>query len=193
MDGQQFDRVQTLDGNAKPPTPFRVRPVRAFATNDVVLACKDGGLCNVGDTGPGGGTVFYVAPALLFKGKMQWRYLEVQNSPAFEADLCSSNTNTSNVITNDGWGEGRRNSEKLLVGCIENIRQIEPKNSWYVPSIAELALALNQLGNPDGDFWTSTLVFGKGVMVSCKGKTCQNTGAASRRNAYFWLLVRAFK
>ena len=30
MDGQQFDRVQTLDGNAKPPTPFRVRPVRAF-------------------------------------------------------------------------------------------------------------------------------------------------------------------
>ena len=30
MDGQQFDRVQTLDGNAIPPTPFRVRPVRAF-------------------------------------------------------------------------------------------------------------------------------------------------------------------
>ena len=30
MDGQQFDRVQTLDGNATPPTPFRVRPVRAF-------------------------------------------------------------------------------------------------------------------------------------------------------------------
>ena len=30
MDGQQFDRKQTLDGNAKPPTPFRVRPVRAF-------------------------------------------------------------------------------------------------------------------------------------------------------------------
>ena len=30
MDGQQFDRVQTLDGNRNPPTPFRVRPVRAF-------------------------------------------------------------------------------------------------------------------------------------------------------------------
>ena len=30
MDGQQFDRKQTLDGNTKPPTPFRVRPVRAF-------------------------------------------------------------------------------------------------------------------------------------------------------------------
>lgn len=30
MDGQQFDRVQSLDGNKNPPTPFRVRPVRAF-------------------------------------------------------------------------------------------------------------------------------------------------------------------
>ena len=30
MDGQQFDRVQTLDGNKTPPTPFRVRAVRAF-------------------------------------------------------------------------------------------------------------------------------------------------------------------
>ena len=30
MDGQQFDRVQTLDGNVIPPTPFRVRAVRAF-------------------------------------------------------------------------------------------------------------------------------------------------------------------
>jgi hypothetical protein len=29
-DGQQFDRYQNLTGNAVPPTPFRVRPVRAF-------------------------------------------------------------------------------------------------------------------------------------------------------------------
>jgi len=29
-DGQQFDRVQRLTGNKVPPTPFRVRPVRAF-------------------------------------------------------------------------------------------------------------------------------------------------------------------
>ncbi len=29
-DGQQFDRVQTMDGNKEPPNPFRVRPIRAF-------------------------------------------------------------------------------------------------------------------------------------------------------------------
>ena len=33
MDGQQFDRVQTLFGNLKPPAnPFRVRPIRAFGS-----------------------------------------------------------------------------------------------------------------------------------------------------------------
>ena len=192
MDGQQFDRVQTLDGNRIPPNPFRVRPIRAFGTNNVVLACKDGGPCKVGDTGPGGGTVFYVAPSLQLKGKMQWRYLEVQKYPTFQADLCSRNTNTRNAITIDGLGEGRRNSEKLLFGCIENIRQIEPKNSWYVPSISELQLALNQLGKPNGNFWTSNLIFGNAVIVSCKDESCWNAGA-SRENAYWWLLVRAFK
>ncbi|NDD72178.1 MAG: DUF1566 domain-containing protein [Actinobacteria bacterium] len=192
IDGQQFDRVQTLDGNKNPPTPFRVRPIRAFGTNNVVLACKDGGPCKVGDTGPGGGTVFYVAPSLLIKGKTQWRYLEVQKYPLFQADLCARNTNTRNVQTIDGLGEGRRNSEKLLVGCIENIHQIEPKNSWYVPSISELELALNQLGNPEGGFWTSNLVFGQSIYFGCKSNTCQKIGA-SRGNAYFWLLVRAFK
>jgi len=30
MDGQQFDRVQTLAANIKPARPFKVRPVRAF-------------------------------------------------------------------------------------------------------------------------------------------------------------------
>jgi hypothetical protein len=38
--------------------PLSVRPVRAFAH----LTCATGGSCRVGDTGPGGGKVFYVAP-----------------------------------------------------------------------------------------------------------------------------------
>jgi hypothetical protein len=56
MDGQQFDRLQTMDGNITPPTPFRVRPVRAFGTSNAVAPCAQGGSCNLGDTGPGGGT-----------------------------------------------------------------------------------------------------------------------------------------
>jgi hypothetical protein len=56
--------------------PTFVRPVRAFssvvtvtttsttiaATTTTVLTCATGGVCRVGDTGPGGGKVFYVAP-----------------------------------------------------------------------------------------------------------------------------------
>jgi uncharacterized repeat protein (TIGR02543 family) len=38
--------------------PLKVRPVRAFAP---APSCAGGGVCVVGDTGPGGGIVFYVA------------------------------------------------------------------------------------------------------------------------------------
>jgi hypothetical protein len=191
MDGQQFDRVQTLDGNKNPPNPFRVRPIRAFGTNNVVLACKDGGPCKVGDTGPGGGIVFYAAPDLLVVNGMQWRYLEVQKYPAFQADLCSNSKKF--IKTNDGLGEGRRNSERILVGCIENIRQIEPKNSWYVPSTLELELALSRLGNPEGDFWTSNLEdLNLGIVLKCRSKVCEGF-YQWRGNASNWLLVRAFR
>lgn len=38
-DGQQFDRVQTLSGNMKPPArPFYVRPMRAFADGQIVTS-----------------------------------------------------------------------------------------------------------------------------------------------------------
>ena len=50
------------DGNQgngfKGGTAQVVRPVRAFGGT---LACADGGVCIVGDTGPGGGVVFYVS------------------------------------------------------------------------------------------------------------------------------------
>jgi len=39
-----------------------VRPVRAFSEPTASLTCKTGAACVVGDTGPGGGKVFYVAP-----------------------------------------------------------------------------------------------------------------------------------
>ena len=45
------------DYSSKNGTAY-VRPVRAFGGT---LACADGGVCAVGDTGPGGGVVFYVS------------------------------------------------------------------------------------------------------------------------------------
>ena len=47
-------------GQSAKTNSWKVRPVRAFGGT---LGCADGGTCVVGDTGPGGGIVFYVAGA----------------------------------------------------------------------------------------------------------------------------------
>ena len=68
--------MQGFDGygdNFAKTNTFYVRPVRAFSGSTTVaattttvaattLTCAAGGACVVGDTGPGGGKVFYVAP-----------------------------------------------------------------------------------------------------------------------------------
>jgi hypothetical protein len=53
---QNFSGSQYNDGKG---STYYVRPVRAFGAT-LALACADGGVCAVGDTGPGGGKVFYV-------------------------------------------------------------------------------------------------------------------------------------
>jgi hypothetical protein len=55
--GQDF--YSGIQSNYVKVYTFAVRPVRAFAAT-LALACADGGVCAVGDTGPGGGKVFYV-------------------------------------------------------------------------------------------------------------------------------------
>ena len=74
------------DNGAKTATLY-VRPVRAFSdvatsaatSTTVVATCAAGGACRVGDTGPGGGKVFYVATTIFTSGApcgTQCRYLE---------------------------------------------------------------------------------------------------------------------
>jgi hypothetical protein len=55
--GQDF--YSGIQSNYVKGYTFAVRPVRAFAAT-LAPACADGGVCAVGDTGPGGGKVFYV-------------------------------------------------------------------------------------------------------------------------------------
>ena len=85
-DGQQFDRVQTLDGNRKPPArPFRVRPMRAFKSGvvtpaqpqSITIQCErttvsgKPGLKCVGETkGFSSGTT--VVPYFRFPGETAW-------------------------------------------------------------------------------------------------------------------------
>lgn len=69
-----------------------VRPIRAFGGT---FACRDGGQCAVGDTGPGGGTVFYVHSSGTFSSTgsdcgTSCRYFEVGPTDLAVTNLVTS-------------------------------------------------------------------------------------------------------
>jgi hypothetical protein len=204
MDGQQFDRVQKMDGNRTPPTPFRVRAIRAFGTNTVVLPCAQGGSCKIGDTGPGGGKVFYVAPDFFMVNGKSARYLEAspqdsQGAWCKEASRCqrlgrlavardSGAVNTSQIL----------NSEGVLPDVGELIKQgVNGKFDWYVPSIDEL-IKLNRQRDMVGGFrwdyyWSSSFVNGGMLGFGLK----MHRGNAADEVLFRWepagiRLIRAF-
>jgi hypothetical protein len=164
MDGQQFDRVQTMDGNKNPPNPFRVRPIRAFGTNNVVLACKDGGPCKVGDTGPGGGIVIYEAPDLILANGMQWRYIEAYPYFKGTVTLCRFR-NPDRVETYGAFGDGYENTQKLVKFCggANPIGfKIGNKFDWYIPGYEELEFGAKYL-KLKGGYWSSQVSGWKAV------------------------------
>ena len=171
MDGQQFDRVQTMDGNKTPPTPFRVRAIRAFGTNTVTLTCAQGGSCKIGDTGPGGGKVFYVAPDFFMVNGKSARYLEASPQDS-QGAWCKQNSNCERLarlaVARDSGAVNTSqilNSEGVLSDVGELIKQgVNGKFDWYVPSIDEL-IKLNRQRDMVGGFrlghyWSSSFVNG---------------------------------
>ena len=143
MDGQQFDRVQTLSGNRLPPkNPFRVRPIRAFGTNNVVLSCAQGGACKLGDVGPGGGKVFYVAPDLLMVNGKGAKYLEVSPPGAEKKMNWSCEKGFANLKTFLRIGSGAFNTslmKKACPGFYDEVLNVGgAKNDWFIPSADEL-------------------------------------------------------
>ena len=143
MDGQQFDRVQTLSGNKLPPAnPFRVRPIRAFGTNNVVLSCAQGGTCKLGDIGPGGGTVFYVAPDLLMVNGKGARYLEVSYLGEKIDINWSCEKGFSDLKTLERIGSGAFNTslmKKTCPGFYDEVLNVGgAKTDWFIPSKDEL-------------------------------------------------------
>jgi len=160
MDGQQFDRVQTLSGNKLPPAnPFRVRPIRAFGTNNVVLSCVQGGACKIGDVGPGGGTVFYVAPDLLIANGKSARYMEVStNSTISSMSLCDRRPQV--LSTKSAIGSGLNNTKILANRCTNfpvPLFVSGGKSDWFIPSIGELRIVMEFLNYPRKNaFWSST-------------------------------------
>ena len=149
-------------------------PVGSSAT----LTCAQGGTCVVGNTGPGGGIVFYVQIAT---ATAPWRYLEAApntwsggnedpliiwcvNANAFVPNLLTGSTAT--IQTADAIGAGYANTQKMLRGCTYGAANAAAayngggKSDWHLPSKDEL----NQLylqkaivqGFVENFYWSST-------------------------------------
>ena len=203
MDGQQFDRVQTMDGNRTPPTPFRVRAIRAFGTNSVELTCAQGGTCKLGDTGPGGGKVFYVAPDLLMANGKGARYMELYPE-GFPFTFGDCERKEQVIATRSNIGSGLSNTRLLTKKCpamTNTSVQIGTANDWFIPSIEELQLARNFINNfrvlisnykdngieVEGS-WSSTMISDSKAFAM----SYINVYERPRRYQNAWLPVRAF-
>ena len=205
MDGQQFDRVQTMDGNKTPPNPFRVRAIRAFGTNSVSLTCAQGGTCKLGDTGPGGGRVFYVAPDLSIVNGKGARYMELYPE-GFPFTFGDCERKKQVIATRSNIGSGLSNTILLAKKCLGMTKtinvQIRNVNDWFIPSIEELKIAssfikdsrieillLKQYGGIDLDvYWSSTMVGEEEAFAM----SYLNVYEYSRYYGLAWLPVRAF-
>ena len=130
------------------------------------LPCKNGGTCALGDVGPGGGIVYYVAPTPQWWGQ----YLEA--APAdINSGLLSGSvwppkplySTKADRILSKGIGEGRRNSLQM------GMKSYPPPADFHIPSKDELDalynfIATNQsplstaykIGVNGSPYWTSS-------------------------------------
>jgi hypothetical protein len=152
----------------------RVRSVRAFGGT---LACADGGVCIVGDTGPGGGKVFYVHASGTFACgatlASTCKYLEAAPTTGTAAwtdalYIWSGNTSDAIGVTAQGIGTGYKNTQAMVTqsstaGMAGTItRAYRGPNSltdWHLPSKDELAQLYAQkttVGGFSSDYYWSS-------------------------------------
>jgi len=121
-------------------------------------------LYNIGETGPGGGKIFYD------KGSVSdgWRYLEAapENQGTSLAWASSGYTETSIAGTGTAIGTGKANTAAILAidanapaakACADY--RGGGKDDWFLPSkdeLNEMYKARNHLGISSGYFWSSS-------------------------------------
>jgi hypothetical protein len=148
--------------------------------SNATLTCAQGGTCVLGDTGPGGGKVFFISPTPN-TAATPWRYLEAapktwsgessdplivwcNNSTSFVPNLLTGLT--SSLQTSAALGQGFTNTQKMLKRCSHGAANAVVayhgggKSDWYLPSEDELnALYLQRVGVGgfvDKPYWSSS-------------------------------------
>jgi hypothetical protein len=130
----------------KRPGNLKVRPIRAFGG---AAGCADGGECIVGDTGPGGGIIFYVHPSGTFTSTgsdcgTNCKYLEAARSDQSAGVAWCSDTTTARAVTSQPIGSGMSNTTTAYTTCSSGAIQVAAdysnygKTDWHLPSADEL-------------------------------------------------------
>jgi hypothetical protein len=149
------------------------------AGSNATLTCAQGGTCVVGNTGPGGGIVFYVQTAT---DTAPWRYMEAAPNTwsGFGEDWttlwCNSNEdflpnlifgNTGTIHTSSAIGAGFRNTRMMVQNCGFGAANAAAayngggKSDWFLPSKDELNLLYGAKATVGGfqtncSYWSSS-------------------------------------
>jgi len=149
---------------------------QSFTVTAFVVSCAAGGgaanTCVVGDTGPGGGKVFYVNPVDT-PGSNYMEVVVAGMAPAWNDTnggsyykWCVGTGETNNVTTGTAIGEGKTNTDNMVVACTSgaanSVRAYTggglSAGSWSLPSKDELnALYTTGVGGFAAvDYWSSS-------------------------------------
>lgn len=186
--------TKPMSSKSAQPTATKSSPLITAGT------CSQGGKCVIGETGPGGGKVFYVAPS-----KLGWgRYLEAAPSgwAGGSADPHMAWCNDLNTLINTlgRVGEGAKNTTAMALGCTTGAGVSAKKyggggkSDWFLPSKDELKLLYDAKskikGLGQGGYWSSSEV---GSVVSWAVDFANGSiNMIAKSNAYFVRPVRAF-
>jgi hypothetical protein len=122
---------------------------RTFTLTVTAATCATGGACVLGETGPGGGKVFYVASSNFTSTGSDCgtacKYLEAAPSDHSSRVEWCSNTSSSPGVTATGIGSGMSNTTTADSTCTSGAIQVaadyanNSKTDWHLPSKDELA------------------------------------------------------
>ena len=151
---------------------------RKYTGVDWTKTCAQGGGCEVGDTGPGGGTIFYISPTAINSAtgvSAGGKYLEVAplnwSGLGVESTTAWAKAQTSVTGTLSAIGSGAENTRLINNALTTNSVAakvaadlvLNGKSDWFLPSTLEVkeiydALYFPALGGgfTARNYWTST-------------------------------------
>jgi len=150
-------------------------------TSSTLATCAQGGSCNLGDTGPGGGTIFYDAGSTQSWGRyieaspIDW-YTVAKGGNGTENVTWCSNTNYFITGLVDAIGYGLANKQTMAASCdlASGYKNTAPgmlwvtnggapggyngggKTDWFLPSLSEMDALNNYSGGsllPQKYYW----------------------------------------